>query len=100
MLDRYPHQISGGQKQRVMIAMAMCSDPDLLICDEPTSALDSTTGHQIMDLLASVSRGPGRSVIIVTHDPRVYSYADCITEMEDGRVRRVLTGESIKNLRH
>ena len=88
-LRDYPHQMSGGQRQRVMIGMALACRPKLLIADEPTSALDRETGHQIMELLATAARAPGRCVVIVTHDPRTYAYADRLTEMEDGRVQRV-----------
>ncbi|MES2707826.1 MAG: ABC transporter ATP-binding protein [Verrucomicrobiota bacterium] len=95
MLDRvglagrgkhYPRQLSGGQQQRVAIARALVHDPRLIICDEPTSALDKETGHQVMELLQSVARQPDRSVIVVTHDPRVYEFADRIAAMEDGKV--------------
>ena len=91
-----PTQLSGGQQQRVAIARALVHEPRLVICDEPTSALDSETGHQIMDLLATAARAPGRCVVIVTHDPRIYGYADRITQMEDGRVQAVLEGEPLK----
>lgn len=91
-----PTELSGGQQQRVAIARALSHEPRLLICDEPTSALDSETGHQIMDLLSTAARSPGRCVIIVTHDPRIYGYADRITAMEDGRLRQVLAGESLQ----
>jgi len=91
-----PSQLSGGQQQRVAIARALVHEPRLLICDEPTSALDSATGHQIMDIVAEVARAPGRCVIIVTHDPRTYRYADRITEMEDGRVTAVREGASLQ----
>jgi putative ABC transport system ATP-binding protein len=91
-----PTQVSGGQQQRVAIARALVHQPRLIICDEPTSALDRETGHQIMDLLAGVARAPGRCVIIVTHDPRTYAYADRLTEMEDGRVRGVYRGASLQ----
>ncbi len=84
-----PTQLSGGQQQRVAIARAMAHDPKLIICDEPTSALDKDTGAKIMELLASIARAPGRCVIVVTHDPRIYHFADRMTEMEDGRVSRV-----------
>lgn len=57
-----------------------------MVCDEPTSALDKETGHQIMELLREISNEANRAVIIVTHDPRIYSYADRIAEMEDGRI--------------
>jgi putative ABC transport system ATP-binding protein len=95
-----PTQLSGGQQQRVAIARALVHQPRLLICDEPTSALDSTTGHQIMDLVSEVARAPGRCVIIVTHDPRTYRYADRITEMEDGRIKAVLEGEPLRQFQH
>lgn len=95
-LDKSPRDLSGGQQQRVAIARALVHEPRLIICDEPTSALDSVTGHTIMELLAGVARVPGRCVIIVTHDPRTYSFADRITEMEDGRVRQVLSGDAIQ----
>ena len=81
--------LSGGQQQRVAIARALVHEPRLVICDEPTSALDKDTGAHIMDLLRAVARHPERSVIVVTHDNRIFKYADRLTEMEDGRVQRV-----------
>lgn len=84
-----PPQLSGGQQQRVAIARALVHDPRLVICDEPTSALDKDTGAKIMELLRDVARHPERCVIVVTHDNRVFKYADRMTEMEDGRVQRV-----------
>jgi len=95
-----PTQLSGGQQQRVAIARALVHEPRLVICDEPTSALDSVTGHQIMDLLSGAAQVPGRCVLIVTHDPRVYGYADRISEMEDGRVTGVHAGESLSSFIH
>ena len=84
-----PLNLSGGQQQRVAIARALVHEPRLVICDEPTSALDKETGAQIMELLRKVARKPDRCVIVVTHDSRVFKYADRMTEMEDGRVQRV-----------
>jgi putative ABC transport system ATP-binding protein len=84
-----PTLLSGGQQQRVAIARALVHDPKLVICDEPTSALDKDTGAKIMELLREVGRHPDRCVIVVTHDNRVFKYADRMTEMEDGRVARV-----------
>jgi putative ABC transport system ATP-binding protein len=84
-----PTKLSGGQQQRVAIARALVHEPKLVICDEPTSALDKETGAKIMELLRDVARAPGRSVIVVTHDPRIFHFADRMTEMEDGRVSRV-----------
>jgi putative ABC transport system ATP-binding protein len=84
-----PTNLSGGQQQRVAIARALVHEPRLVICDEPTSALDKDTGGKIMELLREVARHPNRCVIVVTHDNRVFKYADRMTEMEDGRVERV-----------
>jgi putative ABC transport system ATP-binding protein len=64
-------------------------DPDLLLCDEPTAALDARSGHQVMELLRSVAVRPGRVVIVVSHDQRVFGFADRIAEMDDGLVVRV-----------
>ena len=85
----HPNKLSGGQQQRIAIARALVHDPKLVICDEPTSALDKDTGARIMELLRTVARAPGRCVIVVTHDPRVYHFGDRMTEMDDGRVARV-----------
>ncbi len=87
--DDRPTNLSGGQQQRVAIARALVHEPRLVICDEPTSALDKDTGAKIMELLRDVARHPNRCVIVVTHDNRVFKYADRMTEMEDGRVERV-----------
>jgi putative ABC transport system ATP-binding protein len=84
-----PTKLSGGQQQRVAIARALVHQPDLLVCDEPTSALDAKTGHTIMELLRSVAVEGDRSVIIVTHDNRVFEFGDRIATMEDGRVVNV-----------
>ena len=92
-----PTQLSGGQQQRVAIARALIHEPRLLIADEPTSALDRETGHQIMDILAQAARAPGRSVIIVTHDPRTYRYADRLTDMEDGGIAGVYHGQALRD---
>ncbi|GDY23740.1 ABC transporter ATP-binding protein [Verrucomicrobiota bacterium] len=85
----HPTNLSGGQQQRVAIARALVHEPRLIICDEPTSALDKDTGAKIMELLHDVAKAPNRSVIVVTHDTRIFRYADRMTEMEDGRVQRV-----------
>ncbi len=99
-LTMHPTQLSGGQQQRVAIARALVHSPRLLICDEPTSALDAATGRQIMELLTTIARAPGRCVIVVTHDSRIYRYADRITEMEDGRAGRILTGAELEHFAH
>ena len=85
-LTRLPGELSGGQQQRVAIARALVHDPRLLICDEPTSALDAENGRITMELISRIAVQPDRAVIVVTHDSRVYSFADRIAAMEDGRI--------------
>ncbi len=89
--DSYPSQLSGGQQQRVAIARALVHEPRLLVCDEPTAALDAHSGQTVMELLCRVAVQPDRSVIVVTHDSRVFSYGDRIVSMADGRIERVET---------
>ena len=84
-LSYLPSQLSGGQQQRVAIARALIHDPKLVVCDEPTSALDAKTGHKVMELFAEVAIRPDRALIVVTHDSRIFEFADVITHMEDGR---------------
>jgi putative ABC transport system ATP-binding protein len=96
--DDRPTNLSGGQQQRVAIARALVHEPRLVICDEPTSALDKDTGAKIMELLREVARHPDRCVIVVTHDNRVFKYADRMTEMEDGRVNRVHDAADVRNM--
>ncbi len=81
--------MSGGQQQRVAIARALVHDPKLIVCDEPTSALDHETGHRVMELLREVALKENRSLVIVTHDARIFEFADRIANMDDGRVMRV-----------
>lgn len=81
-----PAQLSGGEQQRVAIARALAPGPRLVVCDEPTSALDAASGHAVMELLRALAVQPGRAVIVVTHDSRIYEFADRIVEMEDGRL--------------
>jgi len=84
--SEHPGTLSGGQQQRVAIARALVHEPRLIICDEPTAALDAETGHIALELLVNVARSPERSVIIVTHDNRIYKYADRMFKMDDGRI--------------
>lgn len=83
-----PAQLSGGQQQRVALARALIHEPRLVVCDEPTSALDAETGQAVMELLAAVAVRPDRAVVVVTHDSRVFGFADTIAYMEDGRMVR------------
>ena len=91
-LASLPSELSGGQQQRVAIARALVHEPRLLVCDEPTSALDAANGRITMELIQQVAVQPDRAVIVVTHDSRVYSFADRIAAMEDGRIESVESG--------
>lgn len=85
-VDRLPRQLSGGQQQRVAIARALVHEPRLVVCDEPTAALDAASGRRVMELLKDVALESDRAVLIVTHDNRIFSLADRIIGMEDGRI--------------
>ena len=87
-----PSQLSGGQQQRVAIARSLVHEPRLIVCDEPTSALDHITGSKVMELLRDVALGPERALVIVTHDQRIFPFADRIAHMDDGRIVRVEAG--------
>lgn len=84
--DHLPTQLSGGQQQRVAIARSLIHAPRLIVCDEPTSALDHHTGEQVMALLREVALTDGRALVVVTHDSRIFPYADRIAHMDDGRI--------------
>src|SRR5690606_1782131 len=89
MADRAHHrptQLSGGQQQRVAIARALFLDPPIILADEPTGALDSKTGKIVMQMLRWLCTVEGKTVIVVTHDPKVAGYAERIIRLEDGRV--------------
>jgi len=94
-LFHLPVDLSGGQQQRVAIARALIHNPRLIVCDEPTSALDAKTGHMVMELFSEVAVRPDRALIVVTHDSRIFEFADTITQMEDGRVVAVERGKGI-----
>jgi putative ABC transport system ATP-binding protein len=85
-INAVPNQLSGGQQQRVAIARALVHEPRLIVCDEPTSALDADTGRLVMEALRHNALSSGRSLIIVTHDNRIFNFADRIARMDDGRI--------------
>jgi putative ABC transport system ATP-binding protein len=85
-LQNRPDQLSGGQQQRVAIARALIAEPELVLADEPTGNLDTSSGDEIASLLRDVSKTYGRTVLIVTHDPRIAAYADRIIFLKDGKV--------------
>ncbi|MGB3614844.1 MAG: ABC transporter ATP-binding protein [Elainellaceae cyanobacterium] len=84
--NNLPRDLSGGQKQRVAIARALAGDPPLIMADEPTSALDSHSGQAVIELLRKLAKERGRTVLMVTHDPRLQSVADQVVYLEDGRL--------------
>jgi ABC-type antimicrobial peptide transport system, ATPase component len=81
-----PPELSGGQQQRVAIARALINDPKILLCDEPTGNLDSKTGTQIMEMIKAL-HNQGRTVIMVTHDPKNLDYAERTITITDGRIK-------------
>ncbi len=87
-----PVKLSGGEQQRVAIARAMVSQPDILIFDEPTASLDGDSGKKIMAFVKSDILNEKRCVLVVTHDDRIFEFADCIMKMEDGKVTAIEKG--------
>jgi putative ABC transport system ATP-binding protein len=84
--DKLPNQLSGGQQQRVAIARALVHEPAVIVCDEPTAALDEATGHTVMEILRDIASEPSHAVLVVTHDNRIFHFADRIVQMNDGRI--------------
>ena len=84
--DHYPVQLSGGEQQRVAVARAFACRPPVLLADEPTGNLDSTAGRHIIELLLGLNRDHGSTLILVTHDPNLASFADRIVSLRDGRI--------------
>lgn len=87
-----PVKLSGGEQQRVAIARAIASRPDILILDEPTASLDGDTGRKIVDFVKKNILNEKRCIVIVTHDSRIFEYADRIMKMEDGKITGVVKG--------
>jgi putative ABC transport system ATP-binding protein len=84
--DARPGELSGGQAQRVALARALVTEPRLVVADEPTGALDSLAAEQVMELVTSIARASGTTVVLVTHDLRVASYADREVVLRDGQL--------------
>lgn len=84
-----PGELSGGQKQRVAIARALVHKPELIICDEPTSSLDHESGQRILELLRRLVKQENRTLVVVTHDNRIFNFADRMAHMDDGRIIKV-----------
>ena len=84
LAERRPAEVSGGQAQRVAIARALAANPAIVFADEPTGALDQSTGHEVMQLLTTVVRQSGASMVMVTHDPKVADWMERRVEIRDG----------------
>jgi putative ABC transport system ATP-binding protein len=84
--DAVATQLRGGQKQRVAIARALIHQPKVLIGDEPTSSLDHAAGNQVMSILRQVARASARALLVVTHDARIFEFADRIAHRDDGMI--------------
>ena len=91
-----PVKLSGGEQQRVAIARAIASSPDILIFDEPTASLDGETGRRIVDFVKNNILNEKRCIIIVTHDSRIFEYADRIMKMADGKIMGLEKGGSVE----
>jgi putative ABC transport system ATP-binding protein len=85
-VGKMPSQLSGGQQQRVAIARALIHEPRMIVCDEPTASLDAKSGRTVMELLRTLAGAKDRAVVVVTHDDRIYPFADRIIEMSDGMI--------------
>ncbi|NJM47887.1 MAG: ATP-binding cassette domain-containing protein [Alkalinema sp. RU_4_3] len=85
-VNYYPSDLSGGQKQRVAIARALVSRPKIILADEPTAALDSKSGREVVELMQSLAKEQGCTILLVTHDNRILDIADRIVNMEDGQL--------------
>jgi putative ABC transport system ATP-binding protein len=86
-LESLPRDLSGGQRQRVAIARALAGDPPLVLADEPTAALDAQNGLAVTELLRSLAKQSNRTVVVVTHDSRIFHLADRIVHIEDGLIK-------------
>ncbi len=84
--ESFPHQLSGGEKQRVAICRSLVNQARLIFADEPTGNLDSSNGDQVLELLTSLQKEQGSSLILVSHSPEVVARADRVVTLKDGRV--------------
>jgi putative ABC transport system ATP-binding protein len=94
ILTKFPYQVSGGQKQRTAVARAMVAGQSLLLADEPTGALDSKASKNLLEIMTTMNRGLGATILMVTHDAYSASYAKRVLFLKDGRVfNELLRGE-------
>lgn len=95
LVNRNVTQLSMGQRQRVAVARALAADPELILADEPTASLDEESGLQAMTVLRDLCRSLGKTVVVVTHDSRIFEFADRILFLNKGRM---LSGHSVSNI--
>lgn len=96
-VDYYPDNLSGGQKQRIAIARALVNRPPLVLADEPTAALDKQSGRDVVEIMQSLAKNQGTTILLVTHDNRILDIADRIVEMEDGLLTRNSANAAIQS---
>ncbi len=89
-MDFYPTSLSGGEKQRVAIARALVGDPFILLADEPTASLDSANGEIIFEMLRRFAKEQGKAVVVASHDPKAWRFADRVYSLTDGRIAGVI----------
>jgi len=92
-MDHFPSQMSGGEQQRVAIARAIAKRPEILLCDEPTGALDSTTGVQVLEVLADINARFGTTTVIITHNADIQRMAHRVIQFQDGKISSVTTND-------
>jgi putative ABC transport system ATP-binding protein len=97
--EKRPEQLSGGQRQRVAIARALAAEPAMLLADEPTASLDKQSGREVVDLMQTLARQNGTTILLVTHDNRILDVADRIMHLEDGKIS-TFTDAVIANTQH
>ena len=86
LLEKSPYELSGGEKQRVAICRALINDPELILADEPTGNLDSKSGKTVIDTMEKINREMGKTIVMVTHDPKMASYCNRVILLKDGVV--------------
>lgn len=90
LLEKKPYELSGGERQRTAICRAMAGDPELILADEPTGNLDSNSSIQVIRTLVNINRKFGKTILMVTHDPKMASYSDKIILLKDGEILNTL----------